>query len=413
VLNHPEISLGYTAPRDLPPLSVKDDTYRQHETHNPLRPNEPWGLTFLHPPPKGVITILYQNIYRYPDDPYTSLTDIKSKLAPDVICLCEMSTNLTKQRRDKIWKDFKTGWDNATLSLGHTPDNFMSKKYKPGGVGTIAVGPFTSRVIAKGRDDIGRWAWLSMSIPGPITLTIVTIYRQCQMTLSTAGSITYYIQLYRQHILQGASHTVNPRQKMVHDLTDFLATLHDYQLILTMDANEDTTNRDPVSIFTALENIGLVSAYNIVDQSATTLPQTYTRGSQCIDYIYVTQPILNAIQSVTIHPFGLAFNSAHRPVTVQLKTGRIHHDLTRAQYRSINTMHIKRVEAFNLYLHNKMHHHKLHDRITTTREQMAVGMSPELEIWRGTESIKKKTDMLQLRIKDSQERPTTHHGPHH
>jgi len=105
------------------------------------------------------------------------------------------------------------------------------------------------------------------------------------------------MQLYRQHLQQGAATTVNPRQQLVYDFAEFLFTLTTHQLIVAMDANEATTDRDSTSLFDHMEELGLVSAYQVVTRDFTTLPPTHLRGSLCIDYIY--------------HPYSLSLSSEH------------------------------------------------------------------------------------------------------
>ena len=139
-----------------------------------------------------------------------------------------------------------------------------------------------------------------------------------------------------------------------------------------MDANESTTDRDAVSIFTHLEDLGLVSAYNLVTLDTNTYPSTYIRGSRCLDYIYVTRPLLERIKSVTIHPFGTAFSSDHRPITIQLHTGRLSYDLTRVSYRHIHTNQIKKSTAFGEYLRTTMEYHKIQDRMDIVASQLNI-----------------------------------------
>lgn len=163
---------------------------------------------------------------------------------------------------------------------------------------------------------------------------------------------------------------INPRQQVVYDFAEFLSTLQGHQLIITMDANEVITDRDPISIFTFMEDLGLVPAYNLVTTDLSTLPTTYIRGTKCIDYVYVTRPILQSLRSVTVHPFGLAFTSDHRPITIQLNTGTISHDLTRVSYRQIRVNRIKKSQAFSEYLRITMQYHKIKERMSMISSQM-------------------------------------------
>jgi len=358
---------------DLTPIHTSSITSEQVSIPMPMEqcdPNHSWGTTFINQPPNDTITIMYQNIRRYPEDPYVSLTMIQRDYQPDVLCLCELSINLTKRTMDQMHKDFRSHWDHASISAAHTKDNFLNHKSKPGGVAVIALGKTTSKVTDKGRDNLGRWSWISITCGRFTIITIVTFYRPCQTSITMAGSTTYYMQLYRQHILQGAAPTINPRQQSIYDFADFLSKFTDHELIVTMDANEGPMNRDSTSIFDSLEELGLVSAYTLVTTELSTLPPTYNRGSQCIDHIYITRPLFQSIKSITIHPFGCGFNSDHRPITIQLTTGNLFHDLTRFPHRTIQTKYIKKAEAFREYHCSRMRHHKVDERIDEVASMM-------------------------------------------
>jgi len=273
-------SLSYDedGPQPVERYSDTEDPPTPIDTIDPTKPNTPWGTQFYKSTQKDVLTIMHQNIYRYPDDPYVSLANIKDDFRPDVLCLNELSLNLTGRRVTKIYKDIKSCWDHSTISLSHTRDTFLTQKYKPGGVAVVALGQTTASVITKGDDPLGRWAWISLACRGSITLTVITLYRPYHKSLTTAGPKTYYMQLYRQHIHKGAANTINPRQQIVYDFAEFLSTFPTHQLIVTMDANESTTHRDSTSIFDYMEELGLESAYHVVTQDMTTLPKTYLRG---------------------------------------------------------------------------------------------------------------------------------------
>jgi hypothetical protein len=43
-------------------------------------------------------------------------------------------------------------------------------------------------------------------------------------------------------------------------------------------------------------------------------PSTYVRGTECMDYIYVSHDLLQCIQSVNYLPFPTAYSTDHRPI---------------------------------------------------------------------------------------------------
>jgi len=275
---------------------------------------------------------------------------IQQEYDPDVLCLCELSINLTKQAVYKLKQEYRTSFNYATLSLSHTQDDFLRSKIKAGGTLIIAVGPTTARVISKGSDPLGRWSWIVLIVSNSTKLCIVTVYRPCKTTVASSGPTTYYMQLYRQRLRDGFDLNVDPRAELVVSLQAFIQSLRDHLMIVCMDANETVNHRDMTSIFDMLEENGLASAYNVVsNQYAETLPATYNRGSSCIDHVYGSTQLLQMVSSITIHRFGTGFNSDHRPITIQLDLGLIRRDLTRQGYRTVHSKRIIQAEQLRLY----------------------------------------------------------------
>jgi len=432
VLNHPEISTGYTAPRDpsslnevLPVTSLLPDitTIPLHDTDNrsnslmlrltsddfhlsnmdgevldqPITHNHIWGLQPL-PRNSSLLTIFYQNIKHHPDDPYTSLTMTQQEYDPDVLCLCELSINITKQAAYKLQQDYRTSFHYATLALSHTQDDFLRSKIKSGGTATIAVGPTTARVISKGSDPLGRWSWIVLIVSKSSKLGIVTVYRPCKTTVTSSGPTTYYMRLYRQHLRDGCDLKVDPRAELVFSLQTFIQSLRDHLMIVYMDANDTENHRDTTSIFDMLEENGLASAYNVVsNQYAETLPATYNRGSSCIDHVYVSTQLLPMVSSITIHRFGTGFNSDHRPITIQLDLGLIRRDLTRQGYRTVHSQKIIQAEHFRLYLSKLFQDHSITDRLDLILTAMREGCTADLI--KKFESIDKKGELIAAALK--------------
>ena len=105
---------------------------------------------------------------------------------------------------------------------------------------------WTSRVVEKGADPfgLGRWSYLVLQGQGGIKILLITAYRVCKQTMTSAGPTTSTAQQFRALSEQfRAADRVDdpiPRHQFIVDLQGWMEHMvgKGYQIILGIDANE-------------------------------------------------------------------------------------------------------------------------------------------------------------------------------
>ena len=201
-------------------------------------------------------------------------------------------SNLNWYQRDTYY-DFRTPlrriWPNVKFSVSSSGER-TEGRYQPGGTITMANQEWSGRVVASGRDELGRWSSITIIGKG-IKVTFITAYLPGD-NIGTAGNDTWIMQLWRQHRSKGVAKP-NPRLLMWDALETFILSLQSRGdlIVLMMDAN-GTFNDGEL----AMNRICTVC--NLKDPHAMSLdgpPQpSYARGSKKIDFILVSEAIVSS-----------------------------------------------------------------------------------------------------------------------
>ena len=224
--------------------------------------------------------------------------------------------------------------------------------WKPGGTLTALTGKWTSRVIEKGEDPSGTGTWSYVKFRGKAHKTIVqiTIYRLCHMTDNqTHGPETVYSQIYSA--LQPPP-LEKPRLRKRCDkllftqLQQWIAL--QYEIILLTDANEPL--RLPARGFhKRMEQLNMKDPFVHLHPNAPNFP-TYFRGSNRIDFAYVTHNLLPHVRKCGYLTYHASLDGDHRGIFIDFDE----HGLLGAQdkivpplSRVLQTSHASR--AFKYY----------------------------------------------------------------
>ena len=89
--------------------------------------------------------------------------------------------------------------------------------WKPGGTLLAVVGPWGTRVLDSGMDELGRWTWIKLQGREQESITIYNVYNVCKNTIGRAGPATAFAQQW--HLLRLAGDkTPDPRKQCISDL---------------------------------------------------------------------------------------------------------------------------------------------------------------------------------------------------
>jgi hypothetical protein len=270
-----------------------------------------------------------------------------------VLCLPETNTNWNHQKNMSTLKsNIKKVWQHSASQSSSSSEEFISN-YQPGGTLTIVVNQWTSRIMGKGTDPfgLGRWSYITLRGKATTKITIVTGYRVCRASPTTAGVKTAYMQQYRGLSAKlrndGKGTTPDPCRQFILDLQAWLEHIiqDGHQVILSMDSNEDlytshgkyhhleyktesviTSPQHDGTMATLLKTCGLIDILQV--HHTNKAPPTYNRGNTRLDYILVSDSIAQTVLCSGILPFYSLFLSDHRPCYIDIDAMALFQDHT-------------------------------------------------------------------------------------
>ena len=106
-----------------------------------------------------------------------------------------------------------------------TNERFRWKQHNPmkkmGGTASILHGILSPRIKDRGSDEGGRWSWFEITGKQKRVLCIISAYRVCEESASSAGENTAWRAQERFLIAKGKLNP-DPRQIMLEDLQHFI-----------------------------------------------------------------------------------------------------------------------------------------------------------------------------------------------
>lgn len=214
---------------------ITDFTLTSH--HKPDQSTElpTWGHALEVIDSTSTLRIILQNpnglkTYDYSGDLLLNLQKCSS-IGAGILCLPETNTNWSHpQNKSSFQKALKSIWKHSNYQESSSAETFQSN-YQLGGTATVVLDRWTSRVVTKGADPygLGRWSFITLRGSNNKMITIITGYRVCNSSPSTAGVKTAYMQQYRglSRKLRSIkdSSAPNPRRQFILDLQAWLEEL--------------------------------------------------------------------------------------------------------------------------------------------------------------------------------------------
>jgi hypothetical protein len=208
--------------------------------------HDTWGHSLESIDTSKILRVVLQN----PNGlkPYQGNSDLSYSLricesiGAGILSLPETNVNWSHYQSQKILRcNLKNIFQSSSFQTSHTPEQFHSL-YQPGGTITIALNRWTSRILHKGEDPygLGRWSYMIMRGRGTMKLAVITGYRVCETTASSAGVKTAFMQQHRalsDHFRTANTLTApNPRRQFILDLQAWVENLiqTDHQIILAL-----------------------------------------------------------------------------------------------------------------------------------------------------------------------------------
>jgi hypothetical protein len=262
-----------------------------------------------------------------------------------IICLSESNVNWNlTYLQNKVSNTVRNIWETSALQHSQHPEPYLHQSQR-GGTLQIITDRWVSRIQSKGMDPygLGRWSYMILQGKGDRSVAIITAYRSCKSTFDSAGDTTSYMQQYRS-LLQyntsfGRRSTPDPHRQFVLDLQAWISKLRsdNISIILSLDSNEDTTDRKgnfyPLefqegvfpyapnhdgSMATLAATCGLLDVLSHFHPPP--YPSTYARGKNRLDYIYMSDDIIHSALRSGILPIYSVFTGDHNACYVDIDT---------------------------------------------------------------------------------------------
>jgi hypothetical protein len=170
----------------------------------------------------------------------------------------------------------------------------------------------SGRYQASGSDPhgLGQWSFIQLYGKAGKSLVIITAYRVCTGNISTSGASTAFHQ--QRHLMRLAGDpNPHPRNKFITDLTSEIKKWQGSgaEIILGGDFNKRLgETKDGLAQLITECRLADVHASNHGTQDE---PNTYSRGSKRVDYIFSSPRVLEYIDICGIDPFHQVTHTDH------------------------------------------------------------------------------------------------------
>ena len=255
--------------------------------------------------------LYYQNVNGIQIDDkggdFTAICSTIHHLGCDLVGFCETKLDVSKYEVEKsILSSLHSQFRNNKVAATTSTIPFDGY-YKPGGTMTICVDHHTSRFQNKFEDSLGRWSTISLNGKNGRVIHFTTIYQV--VAKATPGPYTSYQQ--QLTALRLADRDLKPRQAFILDIDTYLTsiTTPGAQFVIMGDFNE-VVGLDPSGFSKISTKFSLVDIHGHFHSVQTEVP-TYARGTERIDYILCSAPLIPAVTKCGAEPFNQNIHSDH------------------------------------------------------------------------------------------------------
>jgi len=309
------------------------------------RHNHPWGDTWAMDQPHSWFRVLSKNTgtINLQNSDMEAITTEIINLGVSVFAIQETNNHWDTDATHQLYTQCRKTAPQIALSTSSSNDS-TTPGYQPGGTVTLAMDPWTSRIIKRGNDpSLGRWSYLEFMGKSNKRLIVVSGYRVCNQKFDAASN-TATAQQIRLLQAQGIQ---NPKPRRIF-IDDLIAQINKWrnehkEVLICMDANEsiDDPKADISRLFTATDLVDLHHhRYPSIRK-----PATHQRGTNAIDVMAGSPLVVEALRNAWICPFATPaiIKGDHRLLGVDLDPeilfGNRSVSITKLQERGVNSHH--------------------------------------------------------------------------
>jgi len=309
------------------------------------RHNHPWGDTWAMDQPHSWFRVLSKNTgtINLQNSDMEAITTEIINLGVSVFAIQETNNHWDTDATHQLYTQCRKTAPQIALSTSSSNDS-TTPGYQPGGTVTLAMDPWTSRIVKRGNDpSLGRWSYLEFMGKSNKRLIVVSGYRVCNQKFDAASN-TATAQQIRLLQAQGIQ---NPKPRRIF-IDDLIAQINKWrnehkEVLICMDANEsiDDPKADISRLFTATDLVDLHHhRYPSIRK-----PATHQRGTNAIDVMAGSPLVVEALRNAWICPFATPaiIKGDHRLLGVDLDPeilfGNRSVSITKLQERGVNSRH--------------------------------------------------------------------------
>jgi len=309
------------------------------------RQNHLWGNTWAMDQPHSWFRVLSKNTgtINLQNSDMEAITSEISNLGASVFAIQETINHWDIDATHQLYTQCRKTAPHIAIATSSSSDS-NTPGYQPGGTITLALDPWTSRVVQRGSDTpLGRWSFLEFLGKDNKRLIVVSGYRVGNQKFDAASN-TVMAQQMRLLQAQGIQKP-KPRRLFIDDLIAQTITWRNEhkEVLICMDANEsiDNPKADISCLFTAID---LVDLHHHCYPSICK-PATHQQGTNAIDVMASSPLVVEAIHNAWICPFATPaiIKGDHRLLGIDLDPeilfGNRSLPLAKLQERGVNSRH--------------------------------------------------------------------------
>ena len=284
-------------------------------------------------------------------------------------------------RHPKIQEKLRgKGWTDVHMATSESEWVFENPN-KPGGTFCISNNRMRSRVIKRINDTAGRWAGTIFLFKSGVKLAMISLYQVGKKAQS--GVKTVYSQ--QNAWLRKRGRPEDPRTAMQRDLKDELQELKENNILVIIGGDFNDGDKTSGLHYMMSSEMGLHDAWELQNG-----PQTFRRGSECIDHIYMSQELKECVQSMEYLEYPSEFYTDHKPIQLKINMRSLqktHILMPKAKSRKIISNDYKNVEIYITERYRLYEHYKIENTMKKLLKE--VNKKGESNKKRNEELIKK------------------------
>ena len=243
------------------------------------------------------------------------------KLQVDYVGIQEPNLDTTKSSvNKKVHQACMRAFEHHKVTVGSTPLEHLNE-YKPGGTLSLVTGRTVGRVVSSESDYLGRWTRTVMTGKDGKRISIYNVYTPCDKDPTKAGDRSVLAQMYAIYV-QEERPSWDPRRNHYHDLSARIKqdAADGHSLIIGGDFNQDLTigEKGMAKLVQECQLVDPIFVHHGISNF-----NTYIRGSKVIDYVFVSEDLLDSIDACGYHPFCDHFYSDHRATYLDFNTKKL------------------------------------------------------------------------------------------